>query len=176
MTFESLAKKRYSCRSYDANRTVEREKLDKIIETANLAPSACNAQPYQFFIVTGAKMKEVAEARSLKMNKFIEDCGAFLVICEGKYNFSARLGASMKDQDYRSIDIGIVCAHMVFQAHELGLGTCILGMFDENKVKKIIGCDNRVRLILAVGYPSSESRAPAVKKRKPIHEIAKYIE
>lgn len=173
MTFASLAHSRYSCRSYDATRPVEQVKLNQIIQTANLAPSACNAQPYRFFVLTGKMAKEIAQARSLGMNKFIENCPAFIVITEGEYNLTAKIGASLKNQDYRSIDIGIACAQIVLQAQDLGLASCILGMFDESKVQELLECRSRIRLIIALGYAATDAKVPA-KKRKPIEEMATF--
>ena len=80
--------------------------------------------------------KEVAKATTgMGLNKFAKEAPVLLVISEKPYNKSAALGAKIKGNDYRSIDIGIMVAYLTSQAISLGLETCILGWFDEDKIK-----------------------------------------
>ena len=138
MDFTEIAKNRYSCRSYDATREVEDEKIKAILESTILSPSACNSQPYHFTVCKGEKAKEVAKAtQSMGMNKFASDAPVMIVISEGDYNKTASLGAKVKGNDYRSIDIGIATAYLTAEATAQGLGTCILGWFDDKKIRKI---------------------------------------
>ena len=175
MNFTEIAINRQSCRSYDPTRPVEDEKLQAILESARLSPSACNAQPYHITVCKGEKAKEVARAcQGMGMNKFADKAPVMLVISEAPYNKTAAVGAKLKDNDYRSIDIGIVTAFITAEATAQGLGTCILGWFDDKKLRNICGIENKVRLVITLGYPSADDKL-RVKKRKEIYEIVKTI-
>lgn len=172
MNFTEIAKNRYSCRAYDANRIVEDEKIKAILESARLSPSACNGQPYHFTVCKGEKAKEVAKAtQSMGMNKFTADAPVMIVISEENYNKTAGIGSKLKNNDYRSIDIGIATAYLTAEAAAQGLGTCILGWFDDKKIRSVCGLKNPVRLVISLGYAKEGSTVPA-KKRKPYEEIA----
>ena len=117
MNFTEIAENRQSCRSYDSAREVEDEKLDKILESARLAPSACNGQPYRISVCRGDAAKKVAEAtRGMGLNKFAADAPVMLVISEEAYVATAAFGAKIKKNDYRSIDIGILAAYITAEA------------------------------------------------------------
>ena len=138
MNFTEIAKNRQSCRSYDPTRTVEREKLDAILESVRLSPSACNGQPYHLTVCTGDTAKQVAQAvMGMGMNKFAADAPVLIVISEETYVASAALGARVKKNDYRSIDIGILAAYITAEATAQGLGSCILGWLDAQKRAEI---------------------------------------
>ena len=125
MNFREIAENRQSCRSYDAERAVEEEKLYRVLESARLAPSACNGQPYHITVCKGEAAKKVAKAvQGMGMNKFASDVPVMLVISEKPYVASAALGARVKKNDYRSIDIGILSAYITAEAAAEGLGTC----------------------------------------------------
>ena len=171
MNFTGIAQNRYSCRSYDATKMVEEEKIKAILESAILSPSACNSQPYHFTVCKGEKAKEVAKAtQSMGMNKFASEAPVMIVISEGNYNKTAGIGAKMKGNDYRSIDIGIATAYLTAEASAQGLGTCILGWFDDKKIRKICGLDTAVRLVVSLGYAKEGSVVPT-KKRKAFDEL-----
>lgn len=171
MNFTEIAQNRYSCRSYDATKMVEDEKIKAILESAILSPSACNSQPYHFTVCKGEKAKEVAKAtQSMGMNKFASEAPVMIVISEGNYNKTASIGAKMKGNDYRSIDIGIATAYLTAEASAQGLGTCILGWFDDKKIRKICGLETAVRLVVSLGYAKEGSVVPT-KKRKAFDEL-----
>ena len=170
MNFMEIAHNRQSVRSYDEARIVEREKLDAILEAARLAPSACNGQPYHFTVVKGDLAKEVAKTtQGMGMNKFASQAPVLIVISEMPYVKSAAMGAKVKNNDYRSIDIGITTAYLTAEAAAQGLGTCILGWFDDDKIRKLCGIEYPVRLVITVGYPKDETIRP--KKRKELSEL-----
>lgn len=174
MDFREIAEARYSCRSYDEARDVEKEKINAVLEVARLAPSACNAQPYHFTVCRGEAAKRVAEATmGIGINKFTAQAPVLIVISEASYNKTAALGAKVKKNDYRSIDIGIVTAYLTAEATAQGLGTCILGWLDDEKIREICGLDRPVRLVVAVGYPTDTLRE---KKRKALSELVTEIE
>ncbi len=171
MDFTQLIQNRQSCRSYDKERQVEKEKLDLILEAARLSPSACNGQPYHITVCKGQVAQKVAKAvQGMGMNKFASDTPVMLVISEKPYVKTAAVGSKLKHNDYRSIDIGIVTAYITSQATELGLSTCILGWFDDAKIREICGIDETVRLVITLGY-AKEGDPLRTKKRKDITEL-----
>ena len=171
MNFTEIAKNRHSCRSYDPMRTVEREKLDAILEAVRLAPSACNGQPYHLTVCTGDTAKQVAQAvMGMGMNKFAADAPVLIVISEENYVASAALGARVKKNDYRSIDIGIAAAYLTAEATAEGLSTCILGWLDDEKIRAICGLDKPVRLVITLGYATANDVLRS-KKRKALSEL-----
>ena len=175
MDFSELMYKRQSCRGYDENREVEQEKLDAILEAARLAPSACNGQPYHFNVCRGAKAKEVAKAtQGMGMNKFASQAPVLIVVSEESYTKSAALGAKLKNNDFRSIDIGIAVAYLTAAATEQGLSTCILGWLDDDKLRAACGLKQTVRLVITLGYAADETIRP--KKRKDMGELVSYCE
>lgn len=176
MNFYEIAQNRQSCRSYDAARAVEKEKLDAILEAARLAPSACNGQPYHITVCTGDAAKEAAKAtQGMGMNKFASDAPVLIVISEQPYVPSAALGAKVKGNDYRSIDIGILSAYITAQAAAQGLGSCILGWLDDEKLRKICSLDAPVRLVVTIGYPK-EGDVLREKKRKSLDELVSFLD
>ena len=171
MDFLEIALNRQSCRSYDENRPVEPEKLSAILEAARLAPSACNGQPYHFTLCRGKAAEEVAlTCRGLGMNKFATQAPITLVISEMPYVKSAAMGAKVKGNDYRSIDIGIVTAYITAEAAAQGLSTCILGWLDDSKIREICDLKYPVRLVITLGY-AAEGDKLREKKRKPLEEL-----
>ena len=176
MNFTEIANTRQSCRSYDAARAVEEEKLQAILESARLSPSACNGQPYFMTVCRGESAKAVAKAvQGMGMNKFATDAPVLIVISEKPYVASAALGAKVKGNDYRSIDIGILSAYITAEAAAQGLGSCILGWLDDAEIRKICSLDAPVRLVITIGYPK-ESDKLRTKKRKDMNEIVKFID
>lgn len=175
MNFMEIAQNRQSCRRYDESRIVEKEKLDAIVEAARLAPSACNGQPYTFTICRGNAAKEVAKATmGMGMNKFAGQAPVLIVMAEAPYVKSAALGARVKKNDYRSIDIGIACAYLTAEATAQGLSTCILGWFDDEKIRSICGIEHPVRLVITLGYAHPEDTL-RTKKRKERKELVSEV-
>ena len=173
MIFTEIALARQSCRSYDEIRAVEEEKLSAILEAAQLAPSACNSQPYHFTVCRGEAAKAVAAAtQGMGMNKFSSQAPVLIVISEADYNKSAALGAKVKGNDYRSIDIGITTAYLTAEATAQGLSTCILGWLDDEKIRKICGIDHPVRLVITLGYAKDDPLRN--KKRKELSQLVSY--
>ena len=174
MNFTEIAIKRQSCRSYDKERQIEEEKLSAILEATRLSPSACNGQPYHLTVCQGDTARLVAEAtQGMGMNKFASDAPTLIVISEEAYVASAALGAKLKGNDYRSIDIGIAAAYLTAEASAQGLGSCILGWFDDEKIRKICKLDKPVRLVVTLGYPKDDTVRE--KKRKNLDELVSKI-
>ena len=172
MNFYDIAYNRQSCRSYDTTRPVEEEKLNAILESARLAPSACNSQSYHFTVCQGEAAREVAKATTGLgvINRFAIDAPVLIVISEEPYSKSAAMGAKLKNNDYRSIDIGIAAAYLTAEATAQGLGTCILGWLDDDKIRKICSLSHPVRLVITLGYAKEDDKLRA-KKRKDLDEL-----
>lgn len=176
MNFTEIAENRQSCRSYDSTRPVEQEKLDRILASARLAPSACNGQPYHITVCKGNAAREVAKAvQGMGMNKFADDVPMMLVLSEKPYVATAGLGSKLKGIDYRSIDIGILSAYITAEASAQGLGTCILGWLDDSAIRKICHTDGAVRLVITLGYAKADDKL-RTKKRKAMDELVSVVE
>ena len=172
MDFMEIANTRQSCRSYDEGKIVEQEKLEAVLKAARLAPSACNGQPYHITVCRGEAAAAVAKAtQGMGMNKFASQAPVLLVISEEDYVASAAMGAKLKKNDYLSIDIGIVSAYITAEAAAQGLGTCILGWFDDDKIRTVCGLEHPVRLVITLGYPADTLRT---KKRKDLDILVSY--
>lgn len=174
MNFTEIAQNRQSCRKYDSTKAVEQEKIDAILNAARLSPSACNGQPYHVTVCTGDTAAAVAKAtQGMGMNKFVSDAPVQLVISEKPYCRTAAVGSKLKHNDYRSIDIGIVAAYITAEAAAQGLGSCILGWLDSDKIKSICDLDGDIRLVICIGYASADDKL-RTKKRKGLDELVSY--
>jgi len=178
MTFLELVCKRQSTRVYNPDRPVESDKLERCIEALRLAPSACNAQPWKLVVITDPVLKnKVAEAASAKwlgFNNFPRQAQIIVVIVREEANLTSKLGTVLKDKPYPLMDIGIAAEHFCLQATDEGLGTCIMGWFDEPGIKEILGIPKKKRaeLIITVGYPAKQDIRKKI--RKPKEQICSY--
>ncbi|MBE6581481.1 MAG: nitroreductase [Ruminococcaceae bacterium] len=176
MNFTEIAQQRQSCRSYDPTRTVEEEKLSAILAAARLAPSACNGQPYHITVCKGEAAKRAARAtQGMGMNTFATDAPVLLVISERSYVATAALGAKVKGNDYRSIDIGILSAYITAEATAQGISSCILGWLDDKKLRELCHLDAPVRLVITLGY-AKEDDPLRTKKRKELSDLVSVID
>ena len=174
MDFLEIANARQSTRAYDETRPVEEEKLNAILEAARLSPSACNGQPYHLTVCKGETANAVAKAcMGLGMNKFAVQAPICIVISEMPYVKSAAMGAKVKNNDYRSIDIGIATAYLTAEAAAQGLSTCILGWLDSDKICKLCDLEHPVRLVITLGYAKEDEKLRP-KKRKDLSELVSY--
>ena len=177
MKFLDLVEARQSVRKY-LNKPVEREKIERCLEAARLAPSASNSQPWSFIVVNDPKLKEAVARKTfdsvISFNRFSLQAPVLILIISKRSGFLNKVAESIKDKQFSLIDIGITAENLCLQATEEGLGTCILGWFNEKGVKKLLNISpsKRVELIITVGYPESTIIRP--KKRKPIDQIRSY--
>lgn len=178
MDFLQLVASRQSDRAYDASHAVEPEKLERILEAARLAPSACNAQPWKFVVVTEPELaRKVGDAAAgLGMNKFAREAPVHILIVEESMNITSYLGSKLKDKYFPLIDIGIVAAHITLAAESEGLGSCIIGWFDEKEMKRLVGIPAGKRLLLDIvlGYPIKGKRKKARKDKRKVISYNKY--
>jgi len=177
MKFLDLVKARQSVRRY-LSKEVEREKIESCLEAARLAPSASNSQPWSFIVIDEPKLKEAVAKETfsqlISFNHFSLQAPVLIILISERSGFLNKVAEAIKDKQFSLIDIGITAEHFCLQATEEGLGTCILGWFDEKGVKKLLNIpqQKRVELIITVGYPASNQIRP--KKRKPIDKIKSY--
>lgn len=174
MEFSKLILKRQSDRKYSHDK-VDREDVIRCLEAARMAPSACNSQPWRFVVVDEPSLlKQISEAAiGLGMNKFTADVPVIVAVVQESMNLEAKAGALVKNKDYSMMDLGFAIDHFCLQAAELGLGTCIMGWFDEKKVKKILGVprNRRVQLLISLGHPDAPTRQ---KIRKPMDQMSSW--
>lgn len=175
-TFLELVQSRQSDRTY-LDKPVEKEKIDRILEAARLAPSACNSQPWKFIVVTDPEKRmlvaDATASKILSMNHFTKQAPVQLVVIEESGNFTSSVGGWAKDKYYPHIDLGIAAAHITLAATDEGLGSCIIGWCDEKKVRKALDIpkNKRVMLVILLGYTNQPFRD---KKRKTKEEIISY--
>jgi nitroreductase len=165
MTVFEAIRKRYSCRAYQ-DRPVEKEKLNQLLESARLAPSAKNTQDWRFVVITNKEIKRKV-ARTTNRPEIFERAGAIIAACSNS-NEVMRCG-----QAIGPIDVSIALEHIALQATELGLGTCWIGSFETEKVRSILGIPTDINIIelMTVGYPDDKPKTP---NREPIEKIVCY--
>jgi nitroreductase len=173
MKFDQILHNRKSTRSFHS-RPVNEKDITAIIESARLAPSACNSQTWRFVTVTRREVIQniCQEAmRPVVPNKWLEQAPLIIVGCSQLDVIANRIGGMITGIEYYQIDLGIAMEHMVLKATELGLGTCWIGWFNENRLKEILGIPKRIKVsaLLAVGHPKDDSSGK--RKRKPIEKI-----
>ena len=181
MKFEEMLLKRESCRSY-LDKAVAKEDLIKIAEAGRLSPSGCNAQPWKFMIVNEPEALEKLRDALVLSNggtgaPWRDQCSSYIVIVEQKANvMQAVLDYYGDSQRFAQGDLAMACLNMCYQAMDLGLSTCIIGMNDQKKMEANFGipADNIVRLVLAVGY--AEEKEPRRKIRKAFDKVVCFNE
>lgn len=149
MTVGEAIKNRQSVRQYK-DKPIEGSKLDLLIEAARLAPSAGNRQEWRYVIVTDEDVRKKLAVAAANQ-KFVGEAPCVIVCCADTDSYKMRCG-----QMCYPIDIAIGIDHMTLRAVELGLGTCWIGAFYEDEVKKILGIPSQIRVVelLTVGYPA----------------------
>lgn len=171
-----LLEARQSERKYD-DKPVEREKIERVLRAASLAPSACNAQPWRYVVVDEPELKNrVADAvadKVLPMNHFTKQAPVIIAVVEESANLTSKVGTAVKGTYFPSFDIGLSLAQLCLQASVEGLGTCILGWLNQRKVKELLGIPRgkKLPLVVTLGYPADAQRE---KKRKPLDDVARW--
>ncbi len=172
MDFLKLAEKRVSCRSYNSEKEVLKEDIAEILRVGTYAPSACNSQPWRFVACDKDYAKKISSfiiREDLKINHWTVEVPNFIVVCEEKVTLMKSLNAT-DQQHYAQIDIGSAMTSICLAATDKGLGSCIIGVFDEPKIKELLNIpqDVVIRAVIALGYPKNNTTA--TKGRKPESE------
>ncbi|GHV27860.1 NAD(P)H nitroreductase [Clostridia bacterium] len=167
--FLDLCAKRQSCRSYTGQR-IDHDTLLQVVEAARLAPSACNSQPWKFILVESPEqIKKTAKLGQPEgMNGFLTDCGAILLIVETKAHLMPGLEGRIDEQKFAFGDVGCAAMSATLAAAEAGLGSCIIGMYDNSEVVNALNLppDTKITYYIALGYPKSD-----LIRKKQRHEL-----
>jgi nitroreductase len=154
MTFQELARARYSVRSFKQT-PIEEEKLKLILEAGRVAPTACNNQPQKIYV---GKSRE-ARQKLASVCPCTFDAPVILVVCyDRNRDWKNKLQPGYESGE---TDAAIVCTHMMLQAFELGIGSCWVGYFNANDVAGALELPQNltVSALLPIGYPA-ENAAP----------------
>jgi len=176
--FLSLIKTRQSVRKY-IDRPVEPEKLHRCLEAARLAPSASNGQPWRFVVVNDPELvKKVAGETAgplASFNNFVPQAPVIIVIVVEKMKTITQLGAYLKEREFPLLDIGIAAEHFCLQAAEEGLGSCMVGWFNEKPIKQLLNIPKkkRIGLLITIGY-APEGYLLREKRRKSFEEVVGF--
>ena len=149
---------RRSIRRYE-DKEIPQDVLDKIVEAGSQSPSAANRQPYHFVIVTDSEIKQELSGR---FSRFLKNAPVILVGCA---NPKALLTGK-----WATIDVTIALENMVLAAWSLGIGSCWIGSFNEQKVKELLKIpeDWKVVALITFGYPAE---TPKARKKKPTKDL-----
>ncbi len=176
MSFKELAINRSSIRKY-SDKKVSRDDIISIINTAALSPSACNSQPWRFIVAdgdVGAAMHECIIDENYSINRWTVDVSSYIIVCESKVTLMKSLECD--SQFYADFDLGGATSAICYAAADLGIGSCIIGLFDEKMIRERfkVPCDVKIRMVIALGYSVSDK--PTNKSRKEFSEICSFNE
>ncbi len=169
-TLLKLMEQRCSVRLF-ADKEVEEEKLDYLLNAARIAPSAVNLQPWTFIVVQSEEAKN--DIRGCYDREWFRSAPLYIVVC-GNHETSWKRPSDKKD--HCDIDVAIATEHIALAATEVGLGSCWVCNFDAVKCKKVLYLPDHIEpvVILPVGYPSEEFNR-VEKKRKTADEVVLYL-
>jgi nitroreductase len=175
MNFLELAKLRTSCRSYQ-DRPVPSETLAYCLEAAQVAPSACNQQPWRFVVVETPELRAELSKNALLPGipmPWVATAPVIVVLCAKKSLAVHHIAAMVSGVHYHLIDLGIAGEHLVLAAAEQGLGSCWIGWFRAKQVRKILNLPRSLEPVslITLGYPAGEAKTT---ERKPLSEIAEF--
>lgn len=176
MTLDEIIRARHSVRAYDTSRPVPIEHIHAICEAARLAPSASNTQPWRFIAVTERPLLDRIATEGMEkrvINRFLAQAPLIIVGCSKIDLITNKIFGKIVDTPYYLIDMGIGLEHLVLKATELGLGTCWIGWFNEEKVKEILNIPPyvRVHVMITLGYPADPADMTGPHKRKPLERL-----
>ena len=168
MDFLKLAEKRYGVRSYKPD-PVEEYKLEKVLEAARLAPTACNLQPFQLIVIR-TEGREEELRRIYRSSWFVE---APIIVCAcaiPSQSWSRRDG-----ENYCYVDVAIAMDHLILEAADMGLGTCWIGAFDPMEARSILGLPDGVEPVAftPLGYPNDQPGSRH-RSRKSLDDLVRY--
>jgi nitroreductase len=172
MNFSELAKTRYSVRNFQ-DRPVEKADMDKILSVANLAPTGCNYQPQRIYVVN-------SEENIAKLNQLCRCIFGAKTVLIFTYRTDEEWHNPIDKVSHSGVqDVSIVASHVMFEAWELGIGTCWVNYFSPKEVEKAFNLpeNEKVVLLMPIGYPSEDAK-PLEKMHfsaKPIEDTVRFI-
>ncbi len=178
MKFQELILNRQSVRKY-IDKSIEKEKIMSCLEAARLAPSASNAQPWKFIVIDDFDLKEKVAKETYSLvagfNKFVHQAPVIIAITLEKPTLVNRIGGRIKKKEWKLIDVGIAAEHLCLQATELGLGTCMLGWYNEKEIKELLNIPEKksIALLISIGYFDKDYKLRK-KIRKSMDEICSF--
>lgn len=167
MEFKELIKSRYSVRAYQP-KPVEEEKLNKVLEAANIAPTAANRQPFKIYVIS-------TEGREAELKKlYSRDWFVQAPLVIGIVGLTNEAWSRMDGKNYADVDAAIAFDHLILAAADLGLGTCWIAAFNPDVAREMLNLKDGMEPVAftPLGYPADELRP---KKRKELAEIVSFI-
>lgn len=177
-SFAELAETRQSCRAYE-DRPVELEKVKECIRIAGLSPSACNSQPWSFLLIRNRDLttKMAPFLQEDGFNQFADQCPNFVLVMEEPAELIDGKSKTKKcNQRFAQLDLGMSVMQFCLAATEIGLSTCIMSSFREEKIASLLNLTypEKIRLIIAIGY--AKTNTIRKKQRKPLEEIFQVMD
>lgn len=171
MELKKLIENRYSVRAY-LSRKVEREKVEYILDCARLAPSACNYQPWCFYVITDETLKE--KVREAYNREWFKTAPMYIVVCKDSSQSWKRSATDGKD--FGDVDAAIAGEHICLAAHSAGLGTCWVCNFDSEVLTEVLNIQGEKEpiAIFPLGYIDAENSKKPEQKRKSLAEITEW--
>lgn len=179
MDTESIIKKRVSARRFQ-KKAVSTALVNKIMEAARLAPSAYNAQPWRFIVVSSSQVKQMLKENNIFKQSFVCEAPLIIVCCadpdvfpkerfEPTYSDSAEIGGNVGAVR----DLSISAQNLVLAAYNNGLGACYIGLLDRKKIKELLDIPKNyvIPFVIISGYPAEKSTHTARKNLKDIMRI-----
>lgn len=159
MELKDLIKNRRSIRKFKSKK-VEKEKIEKILESGRWAPSANNRQPWRFYAIKTKKYEE--EISKIAFQDFLLESYWIILVT-----------AKKREESKHKIDTGLAIENIVLTAYSLGLGSCIVGWFDRERTKEIFNIpkEYEVLYLISIGYPDEEPTS----SRKSLDEIVEWL-
>ena len=179
MSVAEVIERRRSCRSYKAD-PVGRVAIEKVLEAARLAPSACNQQPWRFAVVTDTAQRRLIIEQGFRTGipmRWAMQAPVLIVVGMRRSLLVHRVAAWLSRIDYPWIDIGIAGEHLVLQAEELGLGTCWIGWVKPRRVRSIVGWPRDIypAAIITLGWPEKPDDPPQARPRKDLDALVTWL-
>lgn len=166
MEFSELIQKRYSVRAYDS-KPVEQDKLKKILEAAQIAPTAANRQPFQMIVIHTKGRED--ELNRIYRGKWYSKAPVIVFMCAVQSQSWSRSDG----KNYCMIDATIAMDHLILAAANLGLGTCWIAAFDPKAAREILAIPDDIEpvALTPIGYPADEWKP---KHRKDLSDLIRY--
>ncbi len=174
LTLDEVIRLRRSVRMYEGKK-VDKEILKVIIEACRFAPSACNAQPWRFIVVSDKeKVKMIFEKTlgGVVLNDWAKTAPVYIVACAKKSFLVHKVGAGLKNIPYHFLDMGAAIEHILLKTTELGLGSCWIGWFNKKAIRNILHIPRNIDVVslITIGYESQKFE-PGQRERLSLEEI-----